>query len=284
MDDLEQLIGDEGVRVTLGEAKELISKRGSVYFGCRVCPFAHRSFWVAEELGYASTWKYVHIDLGKKKPAWYMEINPLGTVPCLYVDGKPVFESLIVAEYMNDVQKGSLVPSDPYTKATMRFIIARFDDTCKSAFYGVLMNKDQDKYNELAEALHTKLQAFEDLYKKSQTGKGPYFLGEQLSLAEIAIIPFLERFEHTLAFYRSINLFENGRYPTINAAVQAARARPAFRKTTAPKEYYVVAYRGYAGASLASPKPAGPASFSSVVLAAALVFVPLVATGLTGRN
>lgn len=52
----------------------------------------------------APQFKYVHIDLGDAKPAWYGErINPdFGTVPCVYDAGRGVFESAIVVEYMEE--------------------------------------------------------------------------------------------------------------------------------------------------------------------------------------
>lgn len=285
MDNLEQLIGGEGKRVTLEEAQALIKAGGLVYFGNRLCPFAHRSFWLAEETGLTKNWTYVHIDLGKKKPAWYTQINPLGTVPCLFVGGKPVFESLIVAEFINDTQKASFIPADPLAKALVRFIIARFDDTIKGALYATLSNKDSEKAQELANTLNDKLQAFDELYQKSQQGGGPYLLGKEPSLAEIAIFPFLERFETVLQNYRNISLFANGKFPAIAAALTAVRARPAFQKTTAPKDFFIQAYQGYAGGPL-TPKPAsaaalpkGPLAAGAVVLAAALLVVPLVLAG-----
>ena len=47
--------------------------------------------------------KYVHVDLGEDKPAWYAaNFNPAGTVPAIYDDGKPVFESALCVEYLED--------------------------------------------------------------------------------------------------------------------------------------------------------------------------------------
>lgn len=43
-----------------------------------------------------------------------------------------------------------------------------------------------------------------DLYVK-QSPAGPYFLGEELSAADIAIVPFLVRFDATLPFYRGVD-------------------------------------------------------------------------------
>lgn len=46
---------------------------------------------------------YIHIDLGARKPEWYQKrVNPSGTVPCLYIGGKPIFESVIVSEYIDE--------------------------------------------------------------------------------------------------------------------------------------------------------------------------------------
>ncbi len=142
MDEFEQLIGNEGVRVSEAEANALIATPNlNVYFGNRVCPFAHRAFWAATEVGFQM--KYVHIDLGSRKPAWYASsVNRLGTVPCVFVEGgKGVFESMNVAEYMDEVCNGGLQPKSAFDKSVMRFVIARFEDTCKGAFYTVLMNQ-----------------------------------------------------------------------------------------------------------------------------------------------
>ena len=88
-----------------------------LYFGNRICPFAQRyssavsftqlifwsAWWTFCELNCEDRVDYIHVDLGPIKPEWYQQkVNPLGTVPCLYDDSKPVFESLVVAEYLID--------------------------------------------------------------------------------------------------------------------------------------------------------------------------------------
>lgn len=43
------------------------------------------------------------MDLGEDKPAWYAAaFNPAGTVPAIYDDGAPVFESALCVEYLED--------------------------------------------------------------------------------------------------------------------------------------------------------------------------------------
>ena len=47
-------------------------------------------------------------------------------------------------------------------------------------------------------------------------------------------------------------MYAGGRIPLLHAALDAARARPAFARTTAPAAYYVEAYRSYAARSAAA--------------------------------
>ena len=66
-------------------------------------------------------------------------MNSYGTVPCLYDSGKAVFESLNVAEYVDDKypNKGTkLMPNDPYKRAKVREFISKFDT---GPFYNLLV-------------------------------------------------------------------------------------------------------------------------------------------------
>ncbi len=108
------------------------------------------------------------------------------------------------------------------------------------------MLQDPAKDVELGNTLISRLTAFDALYASNKSADGPFFLGDKLSLVEIAIIPFLERFSIVLQHYRSHNLFEGGRLPALHAALTAAHARPAFKKTTANADYFIAAYAQYA--------------------------------------
>jgi glutathione S-transferase len=90
------------------------------------------------QTGFEPQMDYIHVELGEEKPTWYQaEVNPFGTVPCLYVDGKPVFESLLVADYINDVTNGKLYPADPVQKANVKLVVGQFGEKCVPHFYKV---------------------------------------------------------------------------------------------------------------------------------------------------
>ena len=42
-------MGDEGRRITEHELPSVLAK-GTVYFGNRICPFAHRAWWTSKEV------------------------------------------------------------------------------------------------------------------------------------------------------------------------------------------------------------------------------------------
>lgn len=51
----------------------------------------------------------------------YLKINPKGVVPTLIADGKPIIESTLICEYIDETYpEPSLLPSDPYNKSRMR--------------------------------------------------------------------------------------------------------------------------------------------------------------------
>lgn len=75
-------------------------------------------------------WTKHHISLEDKEnlKSDYLKLNPLGVVPTLVHDGRPVIESSIICEYLDDVfPDHSLKPTDPYQRATMRFWMKHVD-------------------------------------------------------------------------------------------------------------------------------------------------------------
>ncbi|MGR8918964.1 MAG: glutathione S-transferase family protein [Gammaproteobacteria bacterium] len=117
-------------------------------------PCAQKVRIVLAEKGVA--WTKVHVDLPGKanlEPG-YLELNPLGVVPTLVDDGRPVIESSIICEYLDDkYPEPALRPADPWQRARMRFWMKHIDiklhPACGALQWPLVM---ADKLKTLSEA------------------------------------------------------------------------------------------------------------------------------------
>lgn len=76
----------------------------------------------------------------KNKPEWYLERFPLGKVPALYVDAVNLYESLIIADYLDEkYPQRPLLPKDPLRKALDRILIEGFSKVSYNVPYKLIV-------------------------------------------------------------------------------------------------------------------------------------------------
>jgi glutathione S-transferase len=235
------------------------SEYGLQYFGNRICPFAHRAWWVLLELGVH--FNYVHVDFVEKpergsmwvsnnKPSWYTsKVTPLSTIPTLYDEGLPIFalkgcfESDTLSDHLIRKYGGSLSPTLLDEPAIRRAIARMSAAGVVPAMYALLSNQTAEKDARFATALYSKLAECVDILFTDTATDGPYFLGSQLSLADIALVPFLDRFEATLPFYRGVELlpvgYGGGVLLPLQRLLEACRTRPAFLQASQSNQFYI---------------------------------------------
>ena len=76
-------------------------------------------------------WEKRHVNLAEKEnlSPEYLKLNPLGVVPTLVDEGKPVIESSIICEYLEDrFSDPALRPDGPWHSAQMRFWMKHVDN------------------------------------------------------------------------------------------------------------------------------------------------------------
>jgi len=76
-------------------------------------------------------WQARPIDLPNKEnlQSWYLALNPLGVVPTLVHNEKPVIESSVICEYLEDsYPQPALRPEDPLQVARMRVWLKHIDN------------------------------------------------------------------------------------------------------------------------------------------------------------
>jgi glutathione S-transferase len=150
----------------------------------KTCPFVQRAVITLKhkKIDYDITF----IDLADP-PDWFIELSPLKKVPVLKVDDEVLFESAIINEYLDDITGGELQPSDSLARAKNRAWV-EFASNMLGNLYMMKMSKDEERYNKYRDTLVDQLHRVE-----KRLGDGPWFNGDEFSLADTAFAPFFRQ-------------------------------------------------------------------------------------------
>ena len=177
-------------------------------------------------------WESQHIDLSKREnlDPEYLKLNPNGVVPTLIHDGRVLYESNFINQYLDETfPEVPLRPDDPYGRARMHIWMDRIEHVLHRNINTVSWIK-QGRYKRFDGMSEEQLQAVYDamateekralLKNRLKDGVSeddmafaearvaevldemeialqahPWLCGENLSLADISVAPFIERFE-----------------------------------------------------------------------------------------
>ena len=136
-----------------------------------------------------------YIDL-KDKPDWFKVLSPLGRVPLLEVGDETLFESQVIAEYLDEITPGSLQPDDPLEKARHRSWIEFGSETLNAigGFYGA---PDAVAFEQKRQALRSRFERIEPQIK------GPFFAGQEFQMIDGVwgtIFRYLDTFDRIADF------------------------------------------------------------------------------------
>jgi glutathione S-transferase len=150
-----------------------------------LCPYVQRAaISLAEK---AVPFERVHVDLADK-PAWFLDLSPLGKTPVLKVDDRAIFESAVILEYLEETRPHPLHPADPLRRAEHRAWI-EFGSAVLNDIAGLYSAKDEAAFAAKAEALAAKFARLE-----GSLGPGPWFDGG-FSLVDTVFGPVFRYFD-----------------------------------------------------------------------------------------
>jgi len=162
-----------------------------------LCPYVQRAVIVLLEKGVP--YRRTDIDLAAK-PDWFRALSPTGKVPLLQVDGRSLFESVVICEFLEEVEAPPLHPADPLDRAEARAWV-EFASGTLDAIAGFYLAADWPAFETKRQLLIERLERLETrLASPGPAGPwlGPWFAGETFGLVDAAFGPlfrYLDTFD-----------------------------------------------------------------------------------------
>jgi len=127
----------------------------------------------------------------------YKASSPMGLVPCLWVDGRPLTESMAIIELLEELQpEPRLLPADRWARARARQIAEMINAGTQPLQNLSVLRKVGDKPAQRAWAHHWIARGLAAVERElsiaaSELGEGAFAIGDAVSIAELFIVPQL---------------------------------------------------------------------------------------------
>lgn len=203
------------------------------------CPYAQRTRILLQLKRLDA--EVVELDLSKPRPPSFLELNPAGKVPVLIHASRPLNESSVINEYLDEVfPDPPAFPADPYLKAQARLLI----DYCNTRFttnhYRVLMEQNTEKRARVEAAFRKDWEWLEAFLERMDSA-GDFAFGE-FGMADLTYAPFFERAVLNSYFWGFEVPNELSR---VKRWFEAVLAHPCVRATSLSADDYLKIYADY---------------------------------------
>lgn len=189
----------------------------------KLCPFVQRS--VIMMLHKDVPHRITFIDLSDP-PEWFHDLSPTGAVPVMKVNGDTVlFESAVIAEFIDEATPGNVQPTDPLLRAKNR-AWTEFGSAAFGDMFQLTGANDEQSYKKARQSLIEKLDWFEEIIE------GPYFNGEEPALVDFAVAPLFMRLE---LLNEKCRVYERDDYPKVSTWSDHLLAMPSVQNSVVPE-------------------------------------------------
>jgi glutathione S-transferase len=191
----------------------------------KLSPFGHRveMCLIEKKISYEK----VDVDLANK-PDWFIQDSPLGKAPIIYGNGRPLFESIAICEYLEEsFLDNPLHSKDVYTKAWHRGWM-EFSNGLISSIFGIAFASDQKILDEKIDEARKKITNLEK-YLNTE----PFFSGGHFSLIDVCFATAFTPAMSIRANY-GVEIFDDG--SKTSKYIQRLMERESFDKVI-PDDY-----------------------------------------------
>jgi glutathione S-transferase len=187
------------------------------------CPYCQKIWLWLEERRIPYRIRKVTMFCYGEKERWYKQLVPSGMLPALELDGRVITESDRILEAL-EVTFGSLGPGmrDPQVLPLRQLERLLFRAWCQwlcSSHSPSSEAAARDQFRQVAQAMERALEAH----------GGPFLLGADLGTADLVFVPYVERMNASLAYYKGYLLRQE--HPAVHRWFCALEQRPTYLGT-----------------------------------------------------
>jgi len=203
----------------------------------------------------------INLSAGDQLKPDYLKLNPNGVVPTLDHDGQIVTDSNVITEYLDEVEpEKGFTPEDPVKRAHMRTLMHYIDEMPAAAVrvptfnlcyvpnfrkmsredfmalaeskplrreFMLAMGQTGFPQSEMDSALGRLRRSYERMEAEIAASGGPWLLGKDITLADVAVMPALCRMD-------DLGMTDWADLPRVVTWYDNIRAQPAFKPTYYP--------------------------------------------------
>ncbi|XVE59334.1 hypothetical protein DITRI_Ditri05aG0037800 [Diplodiscus trichospermus] len=199
-------------------------------FGMWASPFSRRVELALKLKGIP--YEYIEEDLSNKGPS-LLKYNPIHKkVPLLVHEEKPVAESLVILEYLDETWKHNpILPQDPYERAMARFWGKFIDEKLLPTSAKVGLSKGKEEQEQAMEEVHDQLKILENELKGKE-----FFSGNSIGYLDVvANILFWFRTEEEVG---GLKVLSTEKFPMICEWIEKLIKIDVVNECRIPKEKY----------------------------------------------
>nr|CAN78656.1 hypothetical protein VITISV_006850 [Vitis vinifera] len=207
-------------------------------------PFALRAVWALKIKGI--DYETIFEDLSNKSPL-LLQYNPVfKKVPVLVHNGKPIAESLVILEYIDETWKHApLLPEDPHERATARFWAKFGEDKVLTSIWSVFIKQGKEQEEAMVPALENLKFLEEELKGKK------FFGGETIGFVDLAL-GWLGNLISILEEIVGLKVVDGEKFPLLSAWMQDFADAPIIKDNWPPRDRMIVKFQALRDATIAA--------------------------------